>query len=143
MLGKMIEKIELVFENLEYIIIPFSFFKKFCVCSAQDDFSHVEVNMVLSGETENCAHSFEGDVFSIHYCGKKLFERLKRCDITHISVCFSGGSKRCYTVVWEDKEKDEYTNRLQCVLENEQNDLEVYVGHVQKNAKRKNKVDLC
>ncbi len=125
-MSKSVKSIELIFENIDYIVIPAHFFLDFmledvtvkicrCAVNAILRFNSTDKLMfVLKKEVNEVASSFEGDVHVIQYEGATLFERISiYSDLTHIKFVYEDESSEEYSVAWEDDDNNEDRNRLQ------------------------------
>ena len=124
-MNKIVESIELVFENMDYIVIPAHYFEEFCIKDVRTDIWSMKGNeaiwrytakvikLVLKEKTDRVATTFEGDMHSIKYDGETLFERIYgHDDITSVNLIYEDESFDRFAVEWLDG-KDEYHNKYQ------------------------------
>jgi len=120
-----ITQIELTFENLDFIRIPFSSFAYFSMqdtlheigyrhSNKEHSYSAVnDLRFVLKAEANQPAAYYD-DYFQDDY---GLFARIMRQDITQIDLLYADGTTVQHSVCWESEIDNEYRNQLQlCAL---------------------------
>lgn len=124
-MSKVIAYVEIIFENLDSIVIPARYFRDFELddihtvvrrAAANAILKYSVVNSVmfeLEAETNNDAVTFTGDVHCINTGEGTLFDRLQVSDITQLKLIYTDKTEEDFVVVWEDEENNEYDNRLQ------------------------------
>lgn len=100
--------VEITFENLDFIDIP-----KDCFEIIQINENRVFLKLLCCSDKPIC--EFEEDVC---FNGReRLFDRIAKRDITHITLKLIDGTQKVYRVPWEDG-KNRYENRLEkCAID--------------------------
>lgn len=124
-MSKVIAYVEIIFENLDSIIIPARYFRDFELDDIQTVVHRAVANAILrysvvnsvmfglEAEANKDASAFTGDVHCINTGEGTLFDRLQSQDITHLKLIYADKTEEDFVVAWEDGENDEYYNRLQ------------------------------
>ena len=106
-----IHSIEIIFENLDYIVIPAHYFRAFECTGDQKTVQFMEENAVsfeLDPAANRDAASFAGDVHCICTGEGTLFERLQARDITRISLAYADQTEQVMQAAWEDADRGGY-----------------------------------
>lgn len=117
---KNIKSIEISFENFDFIVIPYEYFKEFNEKGG--------IEFVLKQEVNDAAKAFAGDVHEVAHRGKSLFERLQRSDITEVYVTYEDSSVEKHRVRWFDDGDNGYRNTLQKCEIMPSGDMKVVIG---------------
>lgn len=120
---RIIDYIEITFENLDFIRIPAGYFTDVKIGDIDLiirkeknglEISSAVVNTLtlkVKQETDKDAATFDGDIYSFAQGRTSLFERLDKNDISSIDIVFSEDERYELRVAWEDA--DDYHNRYQ------------------------------
>lgn len=122
---KKLKGIELVFENMDYIVIPIQFLHDFSLRDVQTDiwfdrnkgtirrYTANAIMLNLKEKTNRVATTFKHDVYKMDHCGETIFKRIYDYeDITSVNLIYEDASEECFAVRWIDG-KDEYHNKCQ------------------------------
>ena len=140
-MSKSVAYIEIIFENLDSIVIPARYFIDFQLddihtkvhrAAANAISKYSVVNFVIFELTANAskdAPTFTGDVHCINTGEGTLFERLQGRDITCLKLIYADKSEETFIVAWEEDEGILYESRLQHVSIDSAGHLCVQIMH--------------
>jgi len=121
-MNRSIKNIELVFENIDYIVIPIEYFQSYnlnhiklgpCCKDGSKCYRYAEMHFILKKEVNEDALTFENNVYVMQAEDKTLFERIVEYkDLTHVNLIYTDKSTEEYIVLWEAEDNNEYRNRL-------------------------------
>ncbi len=123
-----IKKVEITFKNMDWITSPIEAFADMTLADIQIKhygLSAERVFLKLKAQSDRRVQEFQGDVFTGDY-DLRLFERLQRCDISHICLHYADGTVAEFSVPWPDE--DDYRNSLQTVWVDETDSLCIEIG---------------
>lgn len=126
-MDKTIIFVELTFENIDWIEIHAEYFRELKL-GVVDGMVGTSVELSLKAKADREGGTFRGDVNSIQHEHGTLFDRLHRNDITSIRICYGNDSEEAYAVAWEDEADDEYINRLQTTIREQDGSLSIRIG---------------
>ena len=124
-MSKVITDIEIIFENMDSIVIPARYFLDFEFDSIHNKIRRVAINailnysvadtimFVLDGSANNDAITFDGDIHLLNLSEQTLFERLQGNDITKLRLIYVANTDETFNAPWEDLGDDIFTNQLQ------------------------------
>ena len=135
-MSDIVKAVEIVFENLEYVRIPFehiggmgmqdvSYSIGFFCTNTLHKHLHTKsayLQIMKSFKCENDKHDEDADLYG------EFETRIFNPDITYFRIHYSDGRYEDIYVSWEEYEDNEYKNRLQRTYRDEEENIVIEIG---------------